>query len=185
MNEDAYNAWLESLLEVIDLQEDYETQHQDAGDNYAHMVREGWSSTDEARLNAWLLTWIQLLPPVEDLDLDDLIEAMLSYFEPRPGHIFGRGSDQNKFVLASYPVGEIEIEIPDRLDSETSKFAQRALDEREICGKIFGDDLYIYRHTDAVWNMVITTQDMVGLIEASVQLSAQLRRIEEDHATTP
>ena len=159
---DAINEHCEEMLE-------YETSHDDAGDNYAFMVAESWDAEEQARM------MIQLTgPDVQDLnkdcfeegrwvpkwqvdamglDSDAIADLALDLFVMERGSIYGPYADG--ITLAGYPVQEIEIDLSHLgIDGITMDLI------RESCDAYIGHGDLAYEVTDAVWYAVVNPETL-------------------------
>jgi hypothetical protein len=159
---------IQNAIDAIDAhcadQLEYEESHDDAGDAYAHMVAESWTSTDDVELRKNLIG-----PDVQDLskdyfedgrwvpaweidamglDPDILSDIALDIFVMQRGSIFGCYTDG--IVLGGFPVQEIEITLDDLgIDGVTFDLI------RESCDAYINDSGLAYLTTDAVWFAVV------------------------------
>ena len=158
MNEERYEELADKFESCIDAHVEYETEHEDAGDAYSHLPREGgWDyGNGRDRLVAFLEE--HELPTDESL-IDELEEWLLDDCPIRPGHIFDRVSD-SAFWVDSYAVGEVEDQycLPDLAraldidESEALAFAAMAMGDNRFCLRDNGDGgVLSYTSTDAVW----------------------------------
>lgn len=170
---DAINDLCESMLE-------YETRHDDAGDNYAYLVAESWTDQNTRDLIEEMLRekfesfeyvqgsgWInykpqwQLLgidPRWKDIEPDVLADYALESFDMSAGRTWGCFEDG--ITLAGFPVQEIEIELdhlgiePDVLDSV-----------RESCDAYISGCNMAYVTTDAAWFALLDVESFNCQIE--------------------
>lgn len=167
---DDLNAYCESQLE-------YETSHPDAGDNYSHLPAESWTDRDTKELMQnltgpdvmvydrsqgtwprWELKW--LIDPM-GLEPDEIADNALNVFEMESGSIY---SPINSIVLTSYPVGEIEAEIPTKFDDVLHLIEDSC--EAYIKGR------YAYMSTDSVWYAVVNPETLQNAIKEKVESDA-------------
>lgn len=114
-----YERFHNFLEKLIESRTEYE-EHGDAGDNYAHLVKEG-PGIDEERFNYWLED-NEIIVPKEIRET--LKEKIYDTFEMETGSVFGC-SKSNVFVIDSYEVGEIEEQFElSMLREEFGKFAR-------------------------------------------------------------
>lgn len=165
------NAYFADVLE-------YETRHGDAGDAYAGLVEDVDVQDVQRQLEDEVLfqgpgqtaldaTWIPKLDlDLRGLDLEDVIRLALDVFQMVPGSIWGPFEDG--LVLASFPVQEIETEVPDAFDGIVLDFVGDN-----------GTDAYIpdggrlaYMTTDAVWYAVANVKDLQDAIDSEVLADA-------------
>lgn len=166
---DTYENFLQFLRDDIASQVEYETEHQDAGDNYSHMPREGGFDygNGETRLREYLEENEIVLP--DGVEFDSLVDYVLDNFRMSPGHMFGPYDNGKPFSVDSYPVGEIEISIElSNLVEEFGTFARgfwlKAMKDSEFClrGDMTGNYPcgYAYQSTDCVWYALISADDI-------------------------
>ncbi len=170
---DAINGLCESMLE-------YETRHGDAGDNYAHMVAEGWTdqktrdfieqmnrekfeSSEYVQGSGWINykpQW-QLLgidPRWKEIEPDVMADYALESFDMAAGSIWGCFEDG--ITLDAYAVQEIEIEL-DHLDIDHD-----VMDSvRESCDAYISGCDRAYVATDAVWFALLDVESLNCHIE--------------------
>lgn len=150
------NALGESVYE-------YETSHKDAGDNYAHLPCESWTSYDDSRLAEYMQ---EKGIDFTGLEIDEISDRVLDQFAMQASHAFGMGD--GSFLVASYPVGEIETEISSE-DLGVSEFTQ------DLCESLSrSSDVYMrydsperafgYINTDSVWDCVISEKTLREII---------------------
>ena len=174
MSEDRYEELAELLEKAIDSRVEYETEHTDAGSNYSHLPREGgWAyHNGDERLKEWMGENGLFIPTGRDWDY--LVNEVLDWCEYEPGHIFSGGTTPEKFVVDSYPVGEIEDQygfsdlcgLLDVYEDEGRQFVKRALEDRRFCLRENGDGgVLSYTNTDAVWVFYINREWMQSRLE--------------------
>lgn len=105
LNDDQLADLTAAINEQINAAFEYETQHEDAGNNYAHMPAEAWSSTDDTELMRQLS---ELEIDTKGLDADELSSLALDNFKMLSGSIY---TPSDLIVLASFPVYEIETQL--------------------------------------------------------------------------
>ena len=95
-----------------------------------------------------------------DLDLDSLVDIILDSFYMESGHIY---KPLNNLALASFPVGEIEIDLNcidlsdgvELKDIESECIETQRISAIDACIK--GE--YAYVSTDTVWEAFINVDD--------------------------
>lgn len=161
------NAYFADVLE-------YETRHEDAGDNYAYLVEDvdlqdmQRQLEEESMVKAEYGTgdslgykWIKKLDlDLRGLDVADVVRLALDVFRMVPGHIWGPYEDG--LVLAGFPVQEIETEIPSDFDG----IVLDLIGDNGTDAYIKGDRAYIA--TDAVWYAVASVKDLQDAIDAEI-----------------
>lgn len=164
MRTNAYEKLADVFESAIDSQVEYATEHEDAGGNYSHMPREGgWAYSGGPKR---LLDWCDangIETTKEELELIE--DEILDWCDIEPGHIFSNVEGSGKFLVDSYPVGEVEDQysLPDLTalletssEEETLAFVALAMDDNRFCLRANGDGgVLSYTNTDAVWNFVI------------------------------
>jgi hypothetical protein len=159
---------IQNAIDAIDAhcadQLEYEENHEDAGDGYAHMIAESWTSTDDVELRKNLIG-----PDMQDLskdcfdvgywvpkwtvdsmglDPDILSEIAIDLLVMQRGSIFGCYTDG--IVLGAFPVEEIEIALDELgIDGITLDLV------RESCDAYIDKSGRAYLTTDAVWFAVV------------------------------
>tara|TARA_R110002153_G_scaffold61564_1_gene166063 strand:+ start:221 stop:1087 length:867 start_codon:yes stop_codon:yes gene_type:complete len=171
-------AAIELVNDFVESQVEYETRHQDAGDNYAHMLGESWDDQRtrelESALNAetrdfsvedhfdpasYKSAWEVLGVDSRWVDLESeiLSDLALDAFTMQSGSI--HGPFKGDIVLDAYAVQEIEVDLNHLgLDFSTLTRIEPACD----C-YISGTHL-AYESTDAVWFAVLDVEAFNALI---------------------
>ena len=173
MTTERYEELAEMLQTAIDCQVEYATEHDDAGGNYSHMIREGgWSySNGPARLKEWLEE--NELPNSKEF-LESIEDDILDWCEFEPGHIYSNGTTKDKFIIDSYLVGEIEMqfclsdlaECLEIEEDEAREFSKIAQEEKDFCLSPEGDGGFrAYENTDSTWQFFITKDWIKDRIE--------------------
>jgi len=101
------DTFLELAQAIIDSAFEYETTHQDAGDNYSHLASEGDFDyhNGDSRLQEYCA---EMGIDISGVDIDRLAEDVIFWGYMTQGQPY----DPNKrFLVASYNVGEIEQQI--------------------------------------------------------------------------
>jgi len=173
---DLWIIWPQLAIDAINSlcedQEEYETRHGDAGDNYAHMVAESWTESCHDRLAEQMSETVlrggdcsdpeywkgvpkypKLDPRWKELDPDVLDDMALDSFTMQAGSIWGPYG--GGIVLAGYPVGEVEIELDYLgIDGVTMDYI------RESCDPYISDCGRAYIDTDSAWFAVLDIDTM-------------------------
>lgn len=170
----------EKLGNISTWSEEYNTEHTDAGDGYAHMVAEGFWPDQFRRLVRYVeehqadfisVDTLKLLS--DDMERDDLV------FDMEPGHILGGPSG---FCIDSWIVGEIEEQVELAtlakecdLELELTKkiVAHLAASGRDHCLKYHDHGsshpcCYLYINTDATWSAVVPDETIREAITSAV-----------------
>lgn len=161
MNLDVVTEKLNTLGESV---YEYETSHKDAGDNYAHLPRESWTEYDDSRLAEYMQ---EKRIDFSGLEIDEISDRVLDQFDMQASHAFGMGD--GSFLVASYPVGEIETEISEE-DLGISEFT------KELCESLSrSSDVFLrydsperaFGYIDGsydVWNCVISEKALREIV---------------------
>tara|TARA_B110000046_G_C12919558_1_gene366500 strand:+ start:194 stop:1054 length:861 start_codon:yes stop_codon:yes gene_type:complete len=169
-------AAIELVNDFVESQVEYETRHQDAGDNYAHMPSESWTDQKtrelESALNAetrdhavedhfdpasYKSAWEVLGVDARwvDLESETLPDLALDAFTMKAGSI--HGPFDGGIVLDAYAVQEVEVDLQDLgIPQGLNRIAESV-------------DCYIqgnlaYQTTDAVWFAVLDVKAFNALI---------------------
>ena len=164
MKSKRYHELAKKLQSSIDSQVEYETENNDAGGNYAHMIREGgWSySNGPDRLKEWLK---ENELPYDPEFLESIEDDLLDWCEMESGHIFSRDTTKEKFLVDSYAVGEIEMQfclldlvnLFDIEEEEAKEFSTLAQSENDFGLSPQADGGFLaYENTDSTWRFYIT-----------------------------
>lgn len=172
ITEDRYERLADSLEEAINSHVEYEEEHEDAGDGYSHLPREGtWTyGNGDERLADYIK---EHEIKTCGLGIDTIADLLLDNFEMQSGHIFGHGGNQSDFVVDSFSVGEIEdqycFDDYERLgfenEDEMRAFAEIAKDDNRFCLRVSDYDILAYTATDAVWHGLIGKDTLQELIK--------------------
>lgn len=159
----------EKLNQTVADSVEYETEHKDAGDNYAHLVAESWHSEQENRLVEYMtekgIDWT-------GLEIDVIADSVLDQFDMESGHVWSTGN--GSCLLDSFPVGEIEIQIDaeslgiECITEDLCESLSRSSDA--FCQFNDSESLLAYQATDSVWDAVISEdklRDIVAVLRES------------------
>jgi len=158
-----YDELADKLETEIDARVEYECEHEDAGEGYAHLFREGdWTYYNGLERFIEWLTEIRGKEAVIDI-ATSLEDEILDWCTMESGHIFSGGTDKNKFVVGSFAVGEVEsqfdlpslIELLECTEEECKEFIAIALEDNRFCLHKDGAGILSYSSTDTVWRGVI------------------------------
>jgi len=163
MKNERYDELADKLETAIETQVEYECEHEDAGNNYSHLFREGdWSYHNGLeRFTEWLLEFHNLTIPEDQLE--HLEDELLDWCTMESGHIFSGGTDKSQFVVGSFAVGEVEsqfdfpmlLEILECTEDECQGFIILALEDNRFYLCKDGDGVLSYSNTNAVWQGVV------------------------------
>jgi hypothetical protein len=165
---DLWVVWPQLAIDAVNehcsQQLEYKESHVDAGDNYSHLVSEGWCTESEGRLadqfigkdvadlskdcfeeGRWVPEWtIRTM----GLDMDVLSDIAIDLSTMKRGSIFGPYT--NGIILESYHVGEAEIDLEQLgIDGITMDLI------RESCDAYITGTDRAYMTTEAVWYAVV------------------------------
>jgi hypothetical protein len=169
LTEDQHDELIAAINAMTEAACEYETTHIDAGDAYAHMPSESWSSTDDSELVRQLS---ELDINTRGLDPDVLSTIALDIFVMQSGSIY---MPTGLIVLAGYAVGEIEsqmdfsaISVPSigTVTAEHMKDVARDIDAH--VGSVNSDSALLYTSTDCVWYAVVMPSAMQEAIDEYV-----------------
>ena len=180
---DLWIVWAQDAIDAInehcESQLEYETRHQDAGENYAHLVGESWcnektldmvqSLNEEYLDNGENATQMLSYKPQwqllgidkrwKDIEPDVLADMALETFDMVPGSIWGPFGD-DCIVLDSFPIEEIAADLGQLgIDGITMELIRESC-EAYICGND-----YAYIVTDVVWYAVVNVEALNAEIE--------------------
>lgn len=169
LTDDQHDELIAAINAMTEAAYEYETTHIDAGDAYAHMPSESWSSTDDSELIRQLS---ELGINTRDLDPGVLSTIALDIFEMQSGSIY---MPSGLIVLAGYAVGEIEsqvefsaINVPSirAVTADHVKHVARDIDAH--VGRVNSDSALLYTSTDCVWYAVVKPEAMQEAIDEYV-----------------
>lgn len=168
-----------NLQYYLDQQEDYETQHEDSGSAYHAALMRLNHKCLRQELHYWLEDNTEL--PQEDIDNIDyqqLIDDLYEVAEMLPGNVYSSPHSSQFFTLASYPVGELEIQIEPEVfvdDGETLNCTKMRLlylcRSNNFCMQAFSyygerqpSSFFAYVNTDATWRLVAHKANIIDCI---------------------
>lgn len=172
------------ILAITESRVEYETSHPDAGDNHASSVHDScvYHNTDDHIkdhiMDNDLLANFELDCPTDewiDANMDDIMTRCLELFEMQEGHIFSMGRTNSYFILALFPVGQVETEIDEMsIDDIGTPWSRHlaltwlAENSREICIRYnrypYWISILSYETTDACWLAVINNDVMIDIL---------------------
>mgnify|MGYP003150614117 CR=1 FL=1 len=172
ITKDRYEQLADSLEEAINSHVEYCEGHEDAGDGYSHLPREGcWTYGNGDERLADYIEEHEI--ETNGLDIDTIADLVLDNFEMQSGHTLGHHGNQSDFVIDSFPIGEIEdqycFDDYERLgfkdEDEMRAFAGIAKDDNRFCLHISDYCILAYTGTDAVWYAIIGMDALQELIK--------------------
>jgi hypothetical protein len=157
---------IEQINSLIADRVEYEEEHRDAGDGYAHLLGESWHSEHDNRLREALAEHGVELGAV---DLDQLAEEVILWAEMVSSHIYDNSPKAGQILLDFYPIGEIEL----FLTAEELGFSEITPDlvdqMNRSCDAYFrqymGAELFAYVSSDRSWDAQISIEQVKLLIE--------------------
>ena len=169
-----YETFCKALLEQIEAQVEYATTHQDAGDAYEHLPREGCFDYDDGgdRLRSFLEENEIVLPA--SITFEQVVDFVLDSCTWHAGAMFSPFGRSGAFEVCSAPVGEVECAFDlSALEDEFGPFARgfwlKAKKESVAClrGNMQGlyPQGYAYESTDAIWFALVTADEIREFIE--------------------
>ena len=158
-------TFIERAQAMIDQSFEYETTHQDAGDNYSHLASEGDFDyhNGESRLQEYCK---DMGIDLSGVDIDRLSEDVIFWGYMAQGNNF---DPQKRFLVASYSVREIESQV----ESTTigARFTPYLIDQlnKQTDGywRYSSPDIaYFYvSASDSYWDMVCDADTIRDLVE--------------------
>ena len=158
-------TFFELVNELIESRFEYETTHQDAGDNYAHLAAEGDFDyhNGESRLQEYC---DEMGIDLTGVDLDKLAEDVIFWGYMTQGQAYDA---QKRFLISSYNVGEIESQV-DASDIGAS-FTPYLIDQLNKRTEAFwrydtSETAYFYINaSDSYWDHVCNADVIRDLVE--------------------
>jgi len=167
---------IEQISSLIADRVSYEEEHQDAGDNYTHLLGESWHSEHDNRLRDQLA---ELGIDHSAVDFDQLAEDVIFWAEMVPSHIYDSAPKSGTILLDCYMIGEIEIEISakelgvDRISADMIEQLNRSCDAFFRAGvRSLGDSCdycYAYVTSERSWDAQISAEMVQHLIASLTQ----------------
>jgi hypothetical protein len=151
----------DELQSVIDGRVEYETEHRDAGDNYAHLPAESWTNTDTDRLMDELR---DREIDTRGIDPETVAEMALDLFEMETDHMFSMFGKTRGIMIACYPIQEIEIDLREMIESDLAyDLAKDGVDA------YVRHDGFAYVTTDCAWSAVVDPEKLKQAIADYVE----------------
>jgi len=171
MKNERYEYLAEKFLSAINNNVEYQEEHVDSGESYAHLIREGdWQyHNGDERLKVWLKNHEFSIPENWDSFTDEVID----WCKYKPSNIYQTNEDD--FVVSSFLIGEIEDqycwEDLQRLlpctNGELREFVSLVKNDNRFCLTVYESnntyDIYAYTSTDACWLFYIDKEFVLGL----------------------
>ena len=164
-----FDAMAAAINAIAESQVEYETTHRDAGDSYAYMVAESWSDYDTTRLIDYMKDHGI---DYDGVDVDDIVSEILECFRMEPGYIYGAGN--GTFLLTSFAVGEVEMEIEcDTIGRAwTRELCETLSRKSNVFLRYYSESMALgYIATDSVWNAEVSAERIklvVGMLKTKL-----------------
>jgi len=156
-------TFVERAQAMVDSAYEYETTHQDAGDNYSHMAMEGDFDyhNGDSRLQEYCN---EMGIDLSGIEIDRLAEDVIFWGYMTQGADYDA---KKRFLVASYHVGEIEQQI-DASDMG-ARFTPYLVEQLNRCTDAYwrydGPDVaYFYVYCDAYWEYVCDAETIIDLV---------------------
>ena len=159
---------LESRIEqYVESEVEYQESHTDAGDNYAHLISEGYWPDYRAKIVQYVLDNFETKLSEQELH-DGFDSCNLAYVEMRSEHIFGSTRYSDGVALDSWPIQEIECQIDLKYLSDDTGFDLEYIKVllKRLDIKISWDSILQYCSSDAVWVAVLTDDCIESVLES-------------------
>jgi hypothetical protein len=158
-------TFFERVQAMIESRYDYETSHQDAGDNYAHLSAEGEFDYHNggSRLQEYC---DEMGIDLTGVDLDRLAEDVIFWGYMNQGQAYDA---QKRFLISSYNVGEVEIQVD--ASEIGASFTPYLIDQLNRNTEAFwrydtSETAYFYINaSDSYWDHVCDADVIIDLVE--------------------
>ena len=161
MTENRKNELVQLIDEYVDSQLEYAEEHQDSGDSYSHMPREGGFDygNGEARLKTYC--------DKNGLEYNEsLIDFVLDNFTMQSCHQFENIENRSCFYVDGYSINEVEVDLSGLI--KQGNFTEfELLEIAEDCNSYITGQR-AYSTSDRVWNAFVSLSDIKEHIEAGV-----------------
>jgi len=156
-------TFIERAQAMIDSACEYETTHQDAGDNYAHLAMEGNFDyyNGESRLQEYC---DQMGIDLSGIDIDRLAQDVIFWGYMTQGADF---DPEKRFLVAAYHVGEIEQQVDaSDIGARFTPYLIEQLNRRtDGFWRYSGPDVaYFYINCDTYWDHVCDAETIRDLV---------------------
>jgi len=157
-------TFIELAQAMIDSAYEYETTHQDAGDNYSHMASEGDFDyhNGDSRLQEYC---DQMGIDLSGIDIDRLAEDVIFWGYMTQGQAYDA---KERFLVASYNVGEIEEQVEsERIGARFTPYLIKQLNRRtDGFWRYDSPDIaYFYLNCDGMfWDHVCDAETIRDLV---------------------
>ena len=153
----------ETLNQIVADAVEYETEHEDAGDNYAPLVAESWCVEKENRLAEYMA---EKGIDYSGIEIDVIADSVLDQFDMESGHMWSMGN--GSCLLDSFSVGEIELHVyaddlgVAHITEELCESLSRSSDA--FCQLKDCEALLAYQTTDSIWDAVISEKKLRAIV---------------------
>lgn len=151
----------------------YEESHIDAGDSYSHLPAEGgWCYTEGDRRLMEFLRVNNINVSMDDIE--ELGSLILEDFSMVSKHNLSSNTNSTVFIIDSYQVGELEIQIDYNTIDNLTKNRLKVLDDNNLIDAHIGsfdkDSALFYITSDVVWSAQISLSEILEVCtENSIQ----------------
>jgi hypothetical protein len=159
------DSFIERAQDIIESVYEYETTHQDAGDNYSHLANEGDFDyhNGETRLQEYCA---EMGIDLAGIEIDRLAEDVIFWGYMTQGADY---DPKKRFLVSSYSVGEIETQVEcEEIGARFTPYLIKKLN-RETDGfwRYSSPDVaYCYINTDSYWDHVCDLDTIRDLVKA-------------------
>ena len=158
-------TFFERVQAKIESRFEYETTHQDAGDNYSHLASEGDFEyyNGESRLQEYCE---EMGIDLTGVDLDRLAEDVIFWGYMTQGQAYDA---KKRFLISSYNVGEIEIQVD--ASEIGASFTPYLIDQLNRNTEAFwrydtSETAYFYLNaSDSYWEHVCDADVIIDLVD--------------------
>jgi len=158
-------TFFERAQAMIESRFEYETTHQDAGDNYSHLASEGDFEyyNGESRLQEYCE---EMGIDLTGVDLDRLAEDVIFWGYMTQGQAYDA---KKRFLISSYNVGEIEIQVD--ASEIGASFTPYLIDQLNRNTESFwrydtSETAYFYLNaSDSYWEHVCDADVIIDLVD--------------------
>lgn len=164
---------IEQINSLIADRVSYEEEHQDAGNNRAHLLGESWHSEHDRRLAEQLAEQNIDLGAV---DFDQLADDVIFWAEMVPSHIYDASPKPDTILLDSYPIGEMELFFTAE-ELGFREFTPELIEEMNRCCDAYfrqymGTEVFAYVSSDRSWDAQISAETVRDLITSLAERAA-------------
>jgi len=145
----------------------YNTENKDAADAYSHCINDVYVHNNrQAELIAFCS---ENDISLDGIDIESLENDLINSPEWLSSHIYSAAPYYDKFVLACFPVGELENQIDfESIEGLNKGILQKLKDNNDLdyhCGSIDIDSALFYQNTDKVWEAYVSLETIKYYVE--------------------